>query len=176
MKTPTAILSITPTWPTRVPASVLLGAAAVVGALAWVVVSGEVRPHAPRLDLIAAAPAIIQLHIAAAVLALGIGTALLIGTKGRTLHKVMGWTWVVSMATVAVSSLFIQSIHPGRYSWIHLLSGWTIVALPMAVAAIKRRNIRLHRRMMTGLFVGGLIVAGAFTFVPGRLMWRVFVG
>jgi hypothetical protein len=28
--------------------------------------------------------------------------------------------------------------------------------------------------MMTVLVVGGLFIAGAFTFVPGRLMWRVF--
>jgi uncharacterized membrane protein len=30
--------------------------------------------------------------------------------------------------------------------------------------------------MMTGNFLGGLIIAGAFTFAPGRLMWRVFFG
>ena len=29
---------------------------------------------------------------------------------------------------------------------------------------------------MTSMFVGGLIVAGAFTFLPGRLMWAVFFG
>lgn len=176
MKTPTAILSIAPTWPARPPPAALLSAAALLGAIAWILLSGGVRPHAPRLDLIFAAPVVIQLHIVAAVLALGIGTALLIGPKGRTLHKTLGWTWVVAMATVAISSFFIQTLHPGRYSWIHLLSGWTVIALPMGIASIKRRKVSMHRRTMTGLFVGGLIVAGAFTFVPGRLMWRVFVG
>jgi uncharacterized membrane protein len=29
---------------------------------------------------------------------------------------------------------------------------------------------------MTGLFIGGLVIAGAFTFAPGRLMFRVFFG
>ena len=28
--------------------------------------------------------------------------------------------------------------------------------------------------MMTGLFVGGLIVAGALAFIPGRLMFETF--
>ena len=29
---------------------------------------------------------------------------------------------------------------------------------------------------MTSLFWGASIVAGAFTFLPGRLMWRLFFG
>jgi uncharacterized membrane protein len=64
----------------------------------------------------------------------------------------------------------------GAMSWIHLLSGWTIIALPIAVYAARRHKVSLHRRFMTGLFVGGLIVAGGFAFLPGRLMWRVFFG
>jgi uncharacterized membrane protein len=34
--------------------------------------------------------------------------------------------------------------------------------------------VQAHRRAMTGMFVGGLIVAGALTFLPGRLMWAIF--
>ena len=29
---------------------------------------------------------------------------------------------------------------------------------------------------MTGMFVGGLVVAGLLTFLPGRLMWAIFFG
>jgi uncharacterized membrane protein len=29
---------------------------------------------------------------------------------------------------------------------------------------------------MTGLFVGGLLIAGAFAFLPGRLMWQIVFG
>jgi uncharacterized membrane protein len=29
---------------------------------------------------------------------------------------------------------------------------------------------------MGALFVGGLVIAGGFTFLPGRLMWAVFFG
>ena len=151
--------------------------------LAWMVLPRDaahafaaVRPHAPRWDLLAAAPAIIRLHILAAVLAFLVGAALLIGVKGTALHKALGWTWVIAMGTTAVSSLFIKVINPGHWSFIHFLSGWVIIALPMAVVAIKRKNVRLRRRLMTGLFVGGLLIAGAFTFVPGRLMFQVFLG
>lgn len=134
------------------------------------------HPHAPDLSLLAAAPLVIQLHIAGAVTAFLIGSVLLAGVKGTGLHKRLGWIWVAAMALTAISSLFIKVIHPGHFSFIHLLSGWTLIALPMAIFAIKRRNVRLHRRTMTGMFVGGLLVAGLFTFLPGRLMWHVFLG
>ncbi len=132
--------------------------------------------HAPDLSLLAAQPFAIQLHIATAVMALGIGAVLLIGVKGTTLHRTLGWLWVIAMATTAVSSLFIRQINHGDFSFIHLLSGWTIVGLPMAVYAARRRRVHIHRRAMTGMFVGGLIVAGLLTFLPGRLMWQVFFG
>ena len=134
------------------------------------------RVHAPDFSLLASAPVTIQIHVAAALTALLIGTVLLLGVKGNTLHRTLGWTWVIAMATTAVSSLFIRQINPGSFSLIHLLSGWTIIALPMAVYAARKHKVLQHRRAMTGMFVGGLIVAGGLTFLPGRLMWRMFFG
>jgi len=78
--------------------------------------------------------------------------------------------------TAAVSSLFIQLINHGHLSYIHLLSGWTILTLPIAVALARRHKVKQHARMMTGLFTGGLILAGLFAFFPGRLMWSLFFG
>lgn len=134
------------------------------------------HPHAPDLALLAAAPLVIQLHIAGAVTAFVIGSVLLAGVKGTGLHKRLGWIWVAAMALTAISSLFIKVINPGHFSFIHLISGWTLIALPMGIFAIKRRDVRRHRRTMTGMFVGGLVIAGLFTFLPGRLMWHVFLG
>lgn len=133
-------------------------------------------PHAPDWRLLMTAPPVIQLHVVAAMAALAIGTVLLIGVKGTRLHRTLGWTWVAAMGATAVSSLFIRAINPGAFSLIHLLSGWTIVALPMAVYAARRHRVAAHRRAMTGMFVGGLIVAGLLTFLPGRLMWAIFFG
>lgn len=135
------------------------------------------RPHAPKLDLLAAAPTAIQVHVAAALTALAIGIVLLIGVKGTRLHRTLGWAWVLAMGTTAISSFFIHAINPGGpagLSLIHLLSGWTVVGLPMAVYAARRHRVQAHRRAMTSMFVGGLIVAGLLTFLPGRLMWAVF--
>lgn len=134
------------------------------------------RPHAPDLSRIAAAPTVIQVHLFSALTALAIGVVLMMRVKGTGLHKLLGWTWVLAMGSTAVSSLFIREINHGAFSFIHLLSGWTIVGLPGAVYAIKRGKVSAHRKAMTGMFVGGLLLAGLFAFLPGRLLWTVFLG
>jgi uncharacterized membrane protein len=138
--------------------------------------ASQIRPHAPDLARIAAAPLVIQIHLASALIALAIGTVLMTRVKGTALHKALGWTWVLAMGAAAVSSLFIRVVNPGHFSFIHLLSGWVIVGLPGAVYAIKRGKVATHRRAMTGMFAGGLLLAGLFTLVPGRLLWAVFFG
>jgi uncharacterized membrane protein len=155
------------------------GVASVIVATISPKVSGYVahfQPHAPDFARIADAPLVIRVHLFAALTALAIGTVLMMRVKGANLHKLLGWTWVIAMGITAVSSLFIRTINPGHFSFIHLLSGWTIVGLPGAVYAIKRGKVGIHRRAMTGMFVGGLLLAGLFTFIPGRLLWAVFFG
>ena len=173
MKPPVLDLSIPPQ---DRPRLVYGGTLACVLCAAALAVGARGRPHGPDLTLLASASPVIQAHLAAALLALVIGGLLMAGPKGRTLHKRLGWTWVIAMGTVAASSFFIRTINPGHFSWIHLLSGWTVIGLPLAIVAVQRRRLATHRRFMTGLYLGGLIIAGAFTFVPGRLLWRVFLG
>lgn len=117
-------------------------------------------------------------------LVLGVGPAaaiaiVLIGMapvlpKGRGLHKPLGWAWVIAMGVTAISSLFITGLNGNSYSLIHLLTGWTLIALPMGIFAVRNRNVLAHRRAMTGMFLGGLVVAGALTFLPGRFMFELF--
>ncbi len=132
--------------------------------------------HAPHLGLLGEAGLAVQLHVAGATLALLVGTIILSGRKGSALHKFLGWFWVIAMATVAASSFFIHVLHTGHLSLLHLLSGYVLLALPFAIFAIRRGNVRSHRRTMTGIFIGGLLVAGLFTFAPGRLMFQIFFG
>ena len=131
--------------------------------------------HAPNLGLLAAASIQIRLHVAAVSIALAVGIVLMLGLKGNTVHRTLGWVWVVAMATAAISSLFIHRSN-GAFSFLHLFAGWTLIALPMAVFAARKHNVRLHGRTMTGLFVGGLLIAGAAAFLPGRLMWQIVFG
>ena len=176
--------------PARIMRTVLIGLAVTVGLiLATGAAQGQGpaavlgsflhlkgRLHAPHFGLLAAAPIQIQIHVAAVFTALAVGTTLMLGVKGSTVHRVLGWTWVIAMATAAISSLFIHRSNPGGFSFLHLFAGWTLIALPMGVFAARRHNVRLHGRTMTGLFVGGLLIAGAFAFMPGRLMWQIAFG
>jgi uncharacterized membrane protein len=40
----------------------------------------------------------------------------------------------------------------------------------------RRHDVDGHRKRMLGLFFGALVIAGAFTFVPGRIMYKVAFG
>ena len=143
----------------------------------WAAQLGRAHVHAPRLALLAQVwrtHPIVILHMSCALAALGIGTALLIGVKGSRLHRTLGYAWCACMLVTAVSSFWIQT--SGHLSFIHFLSGWTTIAVPLGIAFIRRRQVRRHARMMTSVFVGGLLVAGVLTFLPGRLMFSLFFG
>jgi uncharacterized membrane protein len=118
----------------------------------------------------------LQAHVAGAFTALAIGVVLLLRVKGRTMHKILGYSWVVSMAATAVSSFFLTGLNGDKFSLIHLLSVWTVIALPMGIAAARSHDIKTHGKRMTGMFVRGMLVAGLFSFLPGRMMWSIFFG
>lgn len=119
----------------------------------------------------------IQIHALAATLALAVGAGQFLLPRGTRIHKLSGWAWVVLMTVAAVSSFFIHSMQVvGIWSPIHLLSIYTLVMLAVALVAARRHAIRTHPYTMILLFVLGLIVPGAFTLVPGRIMHAVLLG
>ena len=119
-------------------------------------------------------PAIVSLHLAAALGALALGTAVLAGRKGTPLHKALGRSWVALMTAVALSSFWIFELRGGAGpSWIHLLSAWTLISLACAIYFIRRGNVRAHRNFMVGTFAG-LVAAGLFALAPGRTLYRLF--
>jgi uncharacterized membrane protein len=124
-----------------------------------------------------AAPTVIQWHAFAALGAFALGAVQLAAPKGTIPHRLFGWTWAILMLAVVVSSFFIHTIRLwGPWSPIHLLSLFTLVMLPLAVLRARRHEVESHRRAMTGLFVGALVIAGAFTLLPGRIMHAVVFG
>lgn len=136
----------------------------------------KATPHWPDLSLVAQAAPAIKIHLAVVVTALVLGAAQLLGPKGTTAHRVMGWSWVALMLTAAISSLFIRVVNNGAFSFIHLFAVWTLIAAPLGVYFARRHKVLPHSRMMSNLFYGGLILAGVFAFLPGRLMWQMFFG
>ena len=123
------------------------------------------------------ANAAIQVHAFAAMAAFAFGVVQLAAPKGTLPHRVVGWLWVTLMSIVSVTAFFIHTIRLwGPWSPIHLLAIFTLVMLPIAVWAAHRHAVDRHRRAMIGLFFGALVIAGAFTLVPGRIMHAVAFG
>jgi uncharacterized membrane protein len=116
----------------------------------------------------------IPLHAIAAMAAFVLGVVQLAAPKGTLPHRTLGWIWVLLMALVAVSSFWIHQIRLlGPWSPIHLLSIFTLVMLPLGVWRAHRHDVNAHRWTMIGIFTGALVIAGAFTLVPGRIMHAV---
>jgi uncharacterized membrane protein len=116
---------------------------------------------------------IILTHMLAATGAIVIGGIALTLKKGTPAHHLLGRTWVALMLIAALVSFGIRS--SGHFSWIHLLSAGTLAALGASVYAAAKGRIQLHRQGMIRTYIG-LLVAGAFTFLPGRrlghLLWH----
>lgn len=119
----------------------------------------------------------IRLHAFAALVAFVLGITQLLRRKGDPLHGWVGYVWVALLLVVAASSFGIHEIRQWRgYSLIHLLSLFVLVNVPYAVWCARTGRIAAHRKSMLGTFFGGLLLAGAFTFLPGRIMHAVLLG
>ena len=128
---------------------------------------------APLLD----ASPVIQVHAFSAITAFGLGIVQLAAPKGTLPHRTIGWIWVGLMTAIAVSSFWIHGFKIiGPFSPIHFLSIFTLVMLPIAVLQAHRHRVVTHRNAMIGIFTGALVIAGLFTFWPGRIMHAVLFG
>ena len=180
MKSDSQFISISPQ---RQPHFQNWWAALITSTIIYLLVSWAILRRYPEakprfriaLEPLLEASGILQLHIASAVSTFLIGLVLLNAPKGIRLHKILGWLWVATMTSTAGSSFFLFGIAGERMSFVHGLSAWTLISLPMAVASIRQRKVNSHAKNMTGLFLGGMAIAGIFTFLPGRLMWRLFI-
>ena len=120
---------------------------------------------------------IIQLHVLTAFMMVGFSAAIVLSPKGTRVHRAFGKGWVFFMALVALTSFFIWDLKQvGPFSWIHLLSIVTLIGIFDAVRSIRRGDVQRHKATMQSLIVFGVITAGAFTFLPGRLMSDIFFG
>jgi uncharacterized membrane protein len=120
------------------------------------------------------------IHLATVVPCVFIGAVLLIIKKGTTIHKKFGRIYMILMLFTAIVTLFmpakVGSTLLNHFGWIHLFSFLTIWTVPTAYIAIKKGNVKAHKRKMILLYFGAIIIAGAFTFTPGRYLHEVFFG
>ena len=145
----------------------LLAAAGLLNALvAHAALPGDLRSAA------------VMAHLASVMLALPLGISQLVLPKGTLRHRTVGYIWIVLMVFTALVSFAVHVINPGGLSPIHLFSILTLVAAPLIVYRARRGEVAKHQRAVLGLMIGGLVVAGVFTFLPGRalgqLVWGLF--
>lgn len=103
-----------------------------------------------------------------------IGIYLFLRRKGTAIHKLLGKIYMVLMLLTGLITLFmpaaIGSRLFGHFGFIHLFSLLTLYAVPSAFLAARRGNIVAHKSAMLGLFIGGVLIAGTFAFIPGRIL------
>jgi len=126
---------------------------------------------------------IIYAHATLALLAVLLGLYIFLTKKGTKQHRILGRIWVTFLIIVSLTAIFIQAINPGQYSLIHLLIPWTIGSLIYSIWNItKFKNTKIerykfaHMYSMIGVYVGALLIAGAFTLMPGRFFHEILFG
>lgn len=120
------------------------------------------------------------LHLATVVPCVFLGPIIFLMKKGTGLHKRIGRVYMVLMMVTAAITVFMRAgVGPrlmGHFGFIHLFSVLTLFSVPQAYFAIKRGDIRTHKISMISLYVGAIVIAGAFTLMPGRYLHSLFFG
>jgi uncharacterized membrane protein len=113
-------------------------------------------------------------HLATVLPAFAIGTWLMLKRKGTKNHRALGKVYMGLMLVTAAISLFMPAVvgprFLGHFGFIHLFSLSVFVTVPMALRAAMRHDVKTHMGNMIGLYVGGLLIAGSFALMPGRLL------
>lgn len=119
-------------------------------------------------------------HLATILPAFLIGTYIIIAKKGTKSHKVLGRTYMILMMTTAVITLFMESTFGfsllGHFGPIHIFSVTVLIGCPRSYFAIKAGRVKEHAIGMITMYVGALVVAGAFTLMPGRFLGDLIFG
>lgn len=117
-------------------------------------------------------------HAGVALLASLLTAWMLLSPKGTPLHKVMGRIWSAMLLFIALSSFWLRDGFgaamgvPFGIGPIHLLSAITIVAVIGGIVAIRQGKVKQHVSQMVTV-CWALLIAGAFTLLPGRLMQQL---
>jgi uncharacterized membrane protein len=123
----------------------------------------------------------VKLHVFTVVPAFFLGTWLIFfSRKGARRHRAVGYVYLALMTVTAIAALFIHQIPAidivHGFGPIHLFSIVTLSGVAGALRGAWTHNIRMHRASMLGVYIGGLLIAGTFAFLPGRIMHALVFG
>lgn len=149
--------------PQRMPSKLIIGGAILVGSMLIIAIARRLASGTP----IGGVSPWLAIHLLTVIPALPLGAYVMVRRKGDRLHRMLGRTWALLMIVAAASSFGVQT--SGHLSWIHILSGVVLLTVPRGVIFAMRGEIGKHQRVMTNVYLG-LIVAGLFVFLPGRML------
>ena len=115
-------------------------------------------------------PTIVWAHIATIVVALALTPIMLLRRRGDRLHRMPRLDLVYRDRRDRDRLLLDPGPNGGSFSFIHLLSAWTLFQVPLIVLAARSHNVARHRNAVRGMVTGALLIAGIFTFPFGRLL------
>ena len=133
------------------------------------------------LEPLLRAPLPVQIHVATVVPAFVLGTwQIFFSKKGAPFHRAIGYLYLALMTVTAITTLWVHQIMPNGpfygFSPIHLLVLLVLFGVASALYGAWTHNIAMHRSAMIGVYVGGILIAGAFTLLPHRIMHAVVFG
>ena len=119
-------------------------------------------------------------HLIASVVALVLGTAILVINKGSRAHKKYGYGYCLAMIITLVTSFFIYRLY-GRFGVFHYLavvSGFTLLRgmLPMLMNRSGADSLNQHFRSMYWSVVGLYAAFAAELLVRVPFLYHLFSG
>lgn len=118
------------------------------------------------------------IHLAAAVWVLCAGGIQLLRTKGTPSHRMLGWSWMLAIVVVSVSSFWLHELRPVFFGLgpIHILSIWVLICVVVSVYSARHDHIIRHRNFAVGAYLGA-VVAGSFAiYGSNRLLHQWLFG
>lgn len=125
------------------------------------------------------APWFLQVHALSAMAAFVLGTVQFLAPKGTLPHRTLGLIWIVLLVlVVATSWMTVWMFGEIRFSPIHVLSAITTIGLTGGIINLLRggADLKRHAGAFRAIYIFGLVIAGAFTLMPGRIMHDVVFG
>lgn len=116
----------------------------------------------------------VYIHLATVLPAVPLGAWVLWSRKGTPAHKAAGRIWALMMVITAIDSFWIRGM-TGSIGPIHIFSVITLVSIPRGIWLARKGDIEGHIACMRGVYIG-LIIAGAFALMPGRLLFTSLAG
>ena len=120
------------------------------------------------------------LHLATVLPAFVLGAFQLLRRKGTSRHRLLGRVYMILMLATGLITLAMPAeVGPrflNHFGFIHIFSLMALLGVPLSYLAIRRGHVQAHRFAMVSLYVGGILIVGAFAFSPGRMLHRWLFG